>query len=570
MRRIIILFRDMKFRYKLLCTYLLVCVIPISILGGYSIQRTKARLTEQTHSSLSTSLKQAETTLDRALTDQENIASSLSFNSTVLSALNQKYESYYDMYDKCILQLAPVMQTATIYNSSLQRILFYSGANNLRIGPYIVPISEISDTEWFQTVMSDGVPHWIALNNQQLFLVQRIVNLRGESYPNLLYIESDYQQMFEPFLQICEDDYGLTILNKNGQVLFHKTPIDCADLEPEQLIHMDSTDTEEVSVNGTKYTFLSQPLTSHDMTIFFYQTADIADSYVSGMVGTVLIVVALCIIFSFLVSWVLMLLVVRRIEQLTANMKAIENGKMEVWVSSEANDEVGTMIHAFNNMITCIQGLIQEVRKTAVAKREFQLKALYTQVNPHFLYNVLSVINWKALDIGADDICEVTHLLSAFYRTALNHGNDTITVEDEIKNARAYIRIQQIMHDRAFSVEYQIEEGVSSLRILNFILQPLIENAILHGIDNMTGREGVLKIACFTCEDKLLFRITDNGCGIPEDKMTCILAQDSIGFGLKNINERIQLFYGKEYGLSIQSEIDHGTEVTITLPYIRP
>lgn len=201
MKRAVSFFRDMKFRYKLLCTYLFVCIIPIILLGSFSVSKTREYFTEQANSRLSVSLKQAETSIDRKFAEQERIALSLSFNSRILSALNQKYDSFYEMYDKCIVQLSPILQTALIYNSSLQAVRFYSGANDLRIGSYILPISEISEAEWLPEVMADGVSHWFVQDGSRLFLAQQLINIRGESYPNLLYLESDYRQMFEPLFR---------------------------------------------------------------------------------------------------------------------------------------------------------------------------------------------------------------------------------------------------------------------------------------------------------------------------------------------------------------------------------
>lgn len=563
MKRAVSFFRDMKFRYKLLCTYLFVCIIPIILLGSFSVSKTREYFTEQANSRLSVSLKQAETSIDRKFAEQERIALSLSFNSRILSALNQKYDSFYEMYDKCIVQLSPILQTALIYNSSLQAVRFYSGANDLRIGSYILPISEISEAEWLPEVMADGVSHWFVQDGSRLFLAQQLINIRGESYPNLLYLESDYRQMFEPLFQIDDGDYGLYLLDEQGRVLFDKEPVGFPHLEPDLLTQ---EGTARVQAEGAAYTVLTAPLSSHRMTLYFYQPAGAAAAYVENMLGAVFLIIALCTVLSVFVSWLLMRFTVQGIEQLTDNMRAIRNGEMEVWVASKANDEIGVMIQTFDAMMRHIKHLIQEVKETTAAKREFQLKALYTQVNPHFLYNALSVINWKALDIGADDISEVTQLLSTFYRTALNHGKDTITVAGELENVRAYIRIQQIMHDRKFSAAFDIQKGVENFNIPNFILQPLVENAILHGIDNMTGKEGRLTVACFTSHNKLLFRVTDNGCGIPTGRLATILTQDSDGFGIKNVNERLQLFYGKECGVSVSSSVGQGTRVLISLP----
>lgn len=209
---------------------------------------------------------------------------------------------------------------------------------------------------------------------------------------------------------------------------------------------------------------------------------------------------------------------------------------------------------------------MREIGESEEMKREFELKALRSQMNPHFLYNTLSVINWKAMERGADDICEVVQLLSTFYRTALNHGSDMISVENELKNVCSYIQLQQIMHDKKIEVRYSVNPDLKKLQIPCFILQPVVENTFLHGIDAEENRDGCIEISCQKESEKLVFAVKDNGCGMTEKQIEKILTTHSNGYGLKNIHERIQLYYGKAYGIKINSAPHVGTEVTLVLP----
>ena len=218
-------------------------------------------------------------------------------------------------------------------------------------------------------------------------------------------------------------------------------------------------------------------------------------------------------------------------------------------------------------MVERLRHLIDEVLNSKIKQQEYEMRALQAQINPHFLYTSLSLINGRALMAGQDDIGRMARLLSTFYRTTLNKGKNTISVRDELENVRSYISIQFIMHSDNFDVTYAIDENALPLTMINLLLQPLVENAIMHGIDHREapGR-GKLQISCRCCGDQLIFSVSDNGPGIPAEKLDSILTSDSAGYGIQNVHHRIQLFYGDGYGLRYESRIGEGTTVYLTLP----
>ncbi|HIT65340.1 MAG TPA: histidine kinase, partial [Candidatus Ventrimonas merdavium] len=191
------------------------------------------------------------------------------------------------------------------------------------------------------------------------------------------------------------------------------------------------------------------------------------------------------------------------------------------------------------------------------------------QINPHFLYNSLSLINWKAIMAGQEEIGEMARLLSVFYRTTLNKGKNVIDVKGEWDNTCSYIRIQNMMHSQKLTVRTQIDEGMFSYQMLNLLLQPLVENAIAHGLDHKTGEgERILEVTGREEETDLVFTVSDNGCGIPLESLSEILTAESKGYGVQNVHHRIQLFYGNAYGLSYESQPGVGTRVTVRIPKV--
>jgi len=260
---------------------------------------------------------------------------------------------------------------------------------------------------------------------------------------------------------------------------------------------------------------------------------------------------------------------VEDIQNLAKNMEEVEKGNMAITITSDAKDEIGELIRGFGNMITRINHLINEVYAGEVARKEAEMKALQAQINPHFLYNSLSLINWKAIDADQEDISRITLLLSRFYRTALNKGKNVISVREEISNVQSYIDLQLMMHDDSFKVEYDFSDEIMEYAMPNLILQPLIENAIDHGIDLKEGGEGVLTLKGYQEGEEFVLSVSDNGIGMTAEQAESILTESSKGYGVKNVQDRIRHFYGNEHGLKVESVVGKGTTITMRFPIKR-
>ena len=187
-----------------------------------------------------------------------------------------------------------------------------------------------------------------------------------------------------------------------------------------------------------------------------------------------------------------------------------------------------------------------------------------------FLYNSLSIINWKAIEIDASEISHIVTTLSNFYRTTLNRGEKFTSFRNEFINAMSYIDIQLIMHDYSFDVEYSIDENIYEYYTLNMTLQPIIENAIEHGIDKKRFGRGYIRIIALDKKDFIEIQIIDNGPGMDNSVIENSLIKQSKGYGLRSVDQRIKLFFGDRYGIKISSKCDEGTYVYIKLPKYIP
>ena len=251
-------------------------------------------------------------------------------------------------------------------------------------------------------------------------------------------------------------------------------------------------------------------------------------------------------------------------------MKEVQESNLSTNISSSSKDEIGELTNSFAEMLNRINHLINEVYKSKITQKEIELRLLQVCINPHFLYNSLSIINWKAIEIDASEISVFTTTLSNFYRTTLNRGEEFTPFRNEFINARSYIDIQLVMHDYSFDIEYSIDENIYEYYTLNMTLQPIIENAIVHGIDKKRSGRGAIKIIALDKKDLIEIQIIDNGPGIDHSIIESSLVKQSKGYGLRYVEQRIKLFFGERYGIKISSEPDKETSVFIILPKYIP
>ena len=232
--------------------------------------------------------------------------------------------------------------------------------------------------------------------------------------------------------------------------------------------------------------------------------------------------------------------------------------------------EIMTLSESFGHMVLRIQSLMEKVRQEEVSLRKTELKALQAQINPHFLYNTLDAIAWLCEDGQNKEAEEMVTALANLFRISISKGHELIPIAKEVQHAQSYLKIEKIRYKDQFTYHFDIDESCLGYLCNKITLQPIIENAIYHGINRMVD-EGRIEIRIFQKNDDIIFQIEDNGVGMTEEQCREILQKESgdrTGIGIKNVNDRIRIYFGEEYGLSIASELDEGTCVTIRMPKI--
>ena len=249
-------------------------------------------------------------------------------------------------------------------------------------------------------------------------------------------------------------------------------------------------------------------------------------------------------------------------------LKMVQNGQFGIVLEQdhENGDEFSLLVNSYNKMTLEISSLIRKNVENEKSKRDAQIRALKSQINPHFLYNSLSVINWMAIRSNQREISKVTLSLSMFYRTALSKGQDMVTVDNCIQNIKAYLDIQLVMHDNDFQVIWDIDPEVKGDIVPKLLLQLVVENALEHGLDMKEEGEKILKLFFVKDGEDVLLAVEDNGPGMEQEEADKLVTYKASGYGLKNVNDRMQLLYGMEYGIKVFSQIDQGTRVEMRIP----
>lgn len=278
----------------------------------------------------------------------------------------------------------------------------------------------------------------------------------------------------------------------------------------------------------------------------------------------------ICLLFAIIGAGLLSKLIVNPIVRLKKEMLRIKDGNFDSNFEMNSTDEIGLLSWGFNTMLKRIRELIENINYEQRKKREYELALIQSQIKPHFLYNTLDVI-YTLSEMGrTKDVQKTTKALADFYRIALSKGREIITISEEISGVKDYLAIQKIRYSDVFDYEISMQEETLESDILKLTTQPLVENAIYHGLKTK-GSMGKIVIQGYIENETIYIKVVDDGVGIPPENLKKLLAsknRENNGnyFGLSNVDERIKLYFGQQYGLSIQSQLGKGTEVTVTLP----
>lgn len=277
---------------------------------------------------------------------------------------------------------------------------------------------------------------------------------------------------------------------------------------------------------------------------------------------------ALCLAFAAVAALIISSSITRPLKQLESTMHKVEDGDLTIRADTSVANEIGHLGKTFNAMVVKIKALMDTALANEEAKRKSEIKALQAQINPHFLYNTLDSIIWMSASGKNEEVTEMTEALAKLFRTSISQGDNFVPLRNEIDNIESYLTIQKMRYGEKLSYKIDVADNLLQIAVPKLILQPIVENALYHGI-KLSPETGTISITAFSNENTLIITISDNGIGMSQEKLDKIFNPDQNtgrGIGVLNVHGRLQLCFGDAYGLQFFSEEGVGTQVELHLP----
>ena len=549
----------MKYRHKLTILLVVTALVPMTVLALYAHSRQSTMVRSSDLEDMQSIIDQTKESIDSQTAVYSSLLNYLTYSPDIEEIIKEKNIDNYTAYEKYNEIADPLLSVPKSYHDAINRIQLFARSIQVEHEYTLVPLAKMKEEWWSSELQDDVRIQWLVnLESKEVAAVRMIYD--DQVLDAAICIALDYDKIFQPLTNILTEENGGMVTDEDGRILYNKS-----ELEDIELKKSDDRDTALEKINQEcAYTMAESKENNWGFYLYKSQRA------ISGSVRRLLLeeipLMAACCLITLVLGLSFSRIFTRKIEELTRNMDKVNHGSREVTVSSDSEDEVGILINSFRRMMDEINRLIDEVYVNKIALKEYELKALQAQINPHFLYNTLSMMNWMAIRSGQMDISKVTLALSTFYRTALSKGEDMVTIETCIRNMEAYLEIQLTMHDYNFTVEWDIDPDIKNEKMPKLLLQPVVENAIEHGIDEKEEGDKKLFLSFKGQGDDVEIIVRDNGTGMEQEKAETLVTYQAKGYGLKNVNDRIRLLYGEAYGIRIFSEPGEGTNVIMRFP----
>lgn len=461
-----------------------------------------------------------------------------------------------------------------VWNNDKVSVLSNKGKE--AVNPYAI----YSDTLWYNRLVNEDKNTILTssyvqnlIENQYNWVISQGMAVRDEagSMKAIVLIDLNYSSIEGILSNVMPKEQGyIYLLSDIGEMVYHpQQQLIFNKVKDENTDIITTIDNNHEQVDDKVYV-------SFDTGIERWKTVAVMDStvvYRNTIVNTIIyfIVALMVVAVSFFVSHFFSNWFTRPLRKLSEQMEKVQHGELTASVDVTSEDEIGQLSESFNVMTSRIKSLVERIVIEQEEKRQYELNALRAQINPHFLYNTLDSIIWMAECDRNDEVIEMTSALSKMLRASISNQKSGVTLGLELQNALNYLKIQKLRYSNKLDYAVNVDQELYTKKAAHLVLQPLVENAIYHGVKEKQGVGSIVITAFEEGQEKreLIIKVADTGVGMSDDEIASVLSKegkDPYSIGIKNVNKRIALIYGEEYGLSIESEIGIGTTVTIRIP----
>lgn len=577
-------------RMSMLLCFLPVMAIALLILFLFSFQYTDDNVRDNSTEYIMQLINQVNYDIDSYITYMENIASMVSRNNDVLDYLYSNepknsekarmlYKRIQEQFHTVMEARADISNIAVLSNSGRSVI----NDNNGVLNPYI----EITNQSWYQKALKNGRNTTLTSSHVQnlirdqyswvVTLCKGLVNPLTDQTAGVFFIDLNYSAIDNLCANISLGKRGYVfILDEEGKMIYHPK---------QQLIYSGILQEKVSEVLASKSSYFTIDR-GEDEKLYTISQSDktgwtvVGVVYVSELVKNrdktqVIYGLIASILFLAVIVMVLILSerITRPIKMLKESMKAVEKGHFNpISLTDMPDNEIGSLSRNYNIMTGEIQALMKANVEEQQQKRKSEMRALQSQINPHFLYNTLDSIIWMAEDGKSREVVLMTSALAKMLRRTISNKQEVITIKQELEHVENYLKIQQMRYQDKLAYEIHADKAILNKLIVKLVLQPLVENAIYHGIKYKDGK-GLINIRGGLEGDWIIIQISDNGKGMDEETLIHIFEEHKVnydhnGIGVYNVQKRLQLYYGSEFGVFYESELGEGTTASVIIPSI--
>ena len=588
----------MKFRTKLLLSYFLLALVPLGMYTGYSYNTVSATVQEQMQYSANQVLEQTADLLAYKLENISYVADHLCLDSTLGNILKQDEGKGITPETVGDFNTAKEYVGRAYKENDMDKLMvyvspgiFYAYAEpSVASRPHTAfsNLDYIRQTDWYGQLLENPTKLlWFPpmINEQSPELTESVISgfrfiKDADDYTqNLAVLRIDLleSRMNEIISKANTTKNGGAFLrNQNGDILAasneeffaNRELADAAVARPEVWVtHKLGEETFSfgaIQIKGSDWQLVS---------VIPYSEIRAASNAIRMQMVFIMAVIALC---AWIAAYLVADSITRRINLLTKHIKKVQEGDFSVIVNMKGSDEISELAHNYNYMLEQLERYARLQFQSGADLKAAELKALQAQINPHFLYNTLELINWMALTKNAPEISEIVQALAKFYKLSLSRGRDEIPIRDELAHIETYVQLQNYRYENRIRLNLEVDPSLYEYRILKLILQPVVENAILHGILESEQCQGTITVCGAMAGGGIMLTVEDDGIGMTPQQIAVMLGEAPApikrpghGYGISNVIKRIHLYYGEKYGIRCESEPGSGSRVIISIAAIQ-
>lgn len=579
-------FKNLKILNKLIIIFLILTIIPFLILGILTFSKSSAVIMEEVSNNSRQIVRQVSDKIDYNMKEVDKNTLLFIWSSQTQTILESNFskETLHKRKENQ-MELEAAMQTFLNTRNEIESIYIYrsdgdefyidNSTYNKEVRKRIImKRSQIAKS----SEMQNGKNVWISLNlSNELITGSRVIydtiNLNQLGLL-IINIQEKYLKDLYSNIEMSPNSFFI-IKNQNGEVVSTNSKLKAEEVN-NLINNLQEVDYKsDFTVKGDYSIVKSSCEYTGWEVLGFIPKSELVGG-INKLGSSIFLIGIICAIISIILLILLSTYIFNPIKKLTKLMKKVEQEDFSVKAEIYSKDELGELTNVFNKMIEKIRYLIEEVYKQQIVKKEAEFKLLQAQINPHFLYNTLDSINWIAKINGVEDISKMVVALGQLMRISIAKGKSSVTLEQDLEYINNYLLIQRMRYRDKFKVITEIDEVSKKCIVPKMLLQPIVENALVHGIERKMGTGSILIRAVIEA-DTLVINVIDDGIGMNGEKCSEILkietsdmniSKDEIhtGIGISNVNRRIKMLFGQEFGINIQSEQDKGTNVQICLP----